>query len=336
MAIGRRSTAKTRKKTAPKKPPPPKNNTHRCKIKLEDPSVLPDFKIELYWKEERQWWHLDKTTTLHEFRYTSDDGGVCIASWLVRKKVKCKWRRISEDNDYDDDENESDSDSDSESESDQNGAAMVPPKVQPADSGDGESVTSDAEAPPDSWWDPSDDSDTDDDDGDKDYRPRASERQCNTRPCDTTEAIFGKNKIVKGRVYERHIGEDKWLVKVIEFTGEKFPVRRARCQTLFYLHAAIQDCFPQANPECIRKDRRWVFDESVRGKHFMESLTECNEDFGHLCQFVDFDLRRDKKDKLLIELRRRRLQETPQPNQSKQAGVPKELVLFAGIGGCSA
>lgn len=74
---------------------------HRCCNRMLTQittAMTTDFEIELYWEKEGQWWYLDRQTTLHEFWYTSDDklSGECIASWLNRKNVKCKWRRMSE------------------------------------------------------------------------------------------------------------------------------------------------------------------------------------------------------------------------------------------------
>ena len=93
MAIGLAlPTAKRRKHTATTSSSPNNNNNkHKCRIRLKDPTItLPEFDIELYWKKERQWWYLDRTTILHEFRYNtdSDERGVCVASWRCRKNVK--------------------------------------------------------------------------------------------------------------------------------------------------------------------------------------------------------------------------------------------------------
>ena len=347
-------TAKTRKQSSEHQAP--QSAIHNCKIMLEDPSMLPDYEIELYWKKEKQWWPLDRLTTIHKFWYSSDEGGKCIASWRVRKNIKCKWRKMEDENNYDEEE-------ESESESESESADEVAPKDQPTESSDnGESVTftadelSDDETdtaeetdlscePPsraaprsDSWWESlgwEDDSDEEEDDSaDEDYKPNSTKRQRNIRPCDDTEAMFGENKVVKGRVYERIVNGDRWLVKVTGFTDERFPARHARCQTLCYLHAAVQDCFPRADTDCIRQDRRIVFNESIRGKHFMETLAATAEDFDNLCQYAEFDIKRgvDRKDELIIELRRRQLQDALHPASSEP---PKELVLFAGIGGCS-
>ena len=68
------------------------------------------------------------------------------------------------------------------------------------------------------------------------------------------EVKFGTTHIIKGETYERRVGGDIWLVKVIEFVGKQFPIRRARCQLIYYLHAAIQDCFPHASSDCIKED----------------------------------------------------------------------------------
>ena len=99
-------------------------------------------------------------------------------------------------------------------------------------------------------------------------------------------------------------------------------------------------CYTRLLPPCqfrlYKRRRRWVFNDSVRDEIFLETLTESIEEFDRWYEFVDFDLRHDKKDKVVFELARRRLQEPMQDNiQTNSAAKPKELVLFAGIGGCS-
>ena len=295
-------------------------------------------------------WYLDRTTILHEFWYVGDQAstsGQCIASWLHRKRVKCKWRRMSDENDY---SNEEDSSSESESDecelggsrSESSAASQKTNKKKPLECGQEtpNSIVGDSaneildlsEAQSDSWWEY--DSESEEDDADEDYKPRQSKQRRGIQPCDQTEITIGKVNITKGETYQRKVGEDIWLVKVMEFVGEKLPIRRARCQVILYVHAAILDCFPRADPKHIRQDRRWVYEDSLRSIKFLETLDECNEDFDSYCQFVDYDLIRDRKDKLLIELKRRRLKDTPKSSRSNTAS-PKELVLFAGIGGCS-
>ncbi|KAL9184099.1 hypothetical protein ACHAXT_002185 [Thalassiosira profunda] len=448
MAIGRPlPTAARRRQPVPETQPPELHEAYkRCKIKLEDQdvSVLPDGPIELYWYKERQWWDLDRKTVLHKIWRKSDGEGRCIASWGVRKRVKCKWRLFSEDNDYDEEESEA-SESEDEAEADApraltasdseaaevvsepgiesgskdspidlldsdsecDGSLSSAPLVAAAkpesfvgkrvakrfgfelhfgsvvhycgdseywrieyDDGDKEEFDEDelhkafllfgkersndhikfqrqlAELAGGSWWE-SDDSGTEDDE-DEDYQPTTSakKKRRNTRPCDETEAVFGGKTIVKGRVYRRHVAEDsRWLVKVVEFTGKRLPVRQARCQVLFQLDAAVQDCFPQVDVDRIRKetgkekDRRVVFCESIRGEDFLAELVETScEDFDLVAKHVAFDLvnRRKKKRSHFIEFRRRHLQESsPSNSMHQERNAPKELVLFAGIGGCS-
>lgn len=71
-------------------------------------------------------WYLDRRTILHEFYYTSDgeESGTCVATWLSRKNVKCKWRRLYEDNDYSEEE-ESESELDNEQKDRKRRAAIV-------------------------------------------------------------------------------------------------------------------------------------------------------------------------------------------------------------------
>lgn len=271
---------------------------------------------------------------MHDFWYTSDDklSGKCIASWLHRKNVKCKWRRISADCDYSNDDDDVDDSDDEEETSGQSGQRTAP-RVPFEDDNTAESEEEsddDQESAneEDCWWE-MDDSDTDDDDNDEDYSPRIKRRRDTRIPCDETEAMVGQKKIVIGRTYEKRVGEDIWLVKVAEFVG-----RKARCQILFYLHAAIQDCFPRVSKDHIRQDRRWAFTEAIRGQHFLESLAESSEDFDQLCQFAEFDLKHDREEKIVFELQRRRLR-VPSPHLAMRNGAPRELVLFAGIGGCS-
>ena len=345
MAIGLGLPTEKRRKQQQSSSPSNNNNNqnkHKCKIRLKDPNVkLPDYEIELYWKKESQWWDLDKKTTLHNFRYTSDDKGVCVASWLSRKNVKCKWRKVCEDNSYSDEE---------ESESSEEESKAPPPVVSPlkddhteressdGDGGDASSLSSDSgmlNLNETVWWDGEDSDLTDDDDDydDEDYEPQhAFKKQRCTKPCDIKDAMFGKIKIIKGGVYQRRVGGgDVWLVKVSEFTGRN----HARVQVIYYLHAAIHDCFPHADNDCIRKDRRTVFNESIRGKSFLGSLEHSDEDFNLHNNLVVFDLYHDKKEKVIFELKRRSLQESSYSTKKDCTSKPKELVLFAGIGGCS-
>jgi hypothetical protein len=74
---------------------------HQCMVRLAHPTELPGFSIEVHWKPEMQWWPTDRKTTLHELTWIDDTRGTCVASWGVRRKVKCCWRQELEDNDDD-------------------------------------------------------------------------------------------------------------------------------------------------------------------------------------------------------------------------------------------
>jgi hypothetical protein len=83
---------------ASKKKPYCQNAYQKGKFKLDiDDFKIPDYPIELYWEDERQWWPFDYNTTIHKFSYcASGDRGRCQASWHSRRKIECKWRRIRE------------------------------------------------------------------------------------------------------------------------------------------------------------------------------------------------------------------------------------------------
>ena len=142
---------------------------------------------------------------MHEFYYASDqeECGTCIATWLSRKNVKCKWRRLSDDNDYSADEEESESESEQLEDRKRRAAIVVTPvKNQSLEESDEDTEQSNIGGT--SWWD--DESDTTDDENDGDYRPYKKQRSI--RPCDATEVMFGNKRIVKGRVYEKRVGHD--------------------------------------------------------------------------------------------------------------------------------
>ena len=276
-------------------------------------------------------WYLDRRTILHEFYYSSDqvECGTCVATWLSRKNVKCKWRRLSDDNDYSEEEKESESESEQLLEDRKRRAAVVTPTKNPqlGESSDDED-TEQSNISGTSWWD--DESDTTDDENDGDYKPYKKQRR-STRICDATEVMFGNKMIVKGRVYEKRIRHDVWLVKVIEFIG-----KGARCQLIYYLHCAISDCFPQSDGDCIQEDRRTVLNESsIRDSDFLQTVIESKADFELCRKCAVFNLRSDKKNKVIFELKRRRLREPNSIVTKRNDTKPTELVLFAGIGGSS-
>jgi len=277
-------------------------------------------------------WYLDRRTILHEFYYASDqeECGTCVATWLSRKNVNCKWRRLSDDNDYSEEEEESESESEQLEDRKRRAAIVVTPvKNQSLEESDEDTEQSNIGGT--SWWD--DDSDTSEDENDVDYKPHVAKKQRSTRPCEATEAMFGKKRIVKGGVYEKRVGHDVWLVKVIKFIG-----KGARCHIIYYLHAAISDCFPQYDGDCIREDRRTVVNESsIRDSDFLQIVTESKADFELCRKCAVFNLRCDKKNKVIFELKRRRLREPTNSMVTKRnvTTKPTELVLFAGIGGSS-
>src|SRR5210317_1635974 len=60
--------------------------------KVDKEVDLPSYDIELYWDKEDQWWRNDRKTMIHSITYNGDRSGTCIASWGVRRFVKCPWR----------------------------------------------------------------------------------------------------------------------------------------------------------------------------------------------------------------------------------------------------
>ena len=278
-------------------------------------------------------WYLDRRTILHEFNYASDkeECGTCVATWLSRKNVKCKWRRLSDDNDYSEEEEESESEPEQLEDRKRRAAIVVTPmknKELGESSDDEDTELSNIGGT--SWWDS--ESDTSEDENDVDYKPHVAKKQ-RCRLCDATEVMFGNKRIVKGLVYEKRVGRDVWLVKVIEFIG-----KGARCHIIYYLHAAISDCFPRYNGDCIREDRRTVVNESsIRDSDFLRTVTESKADFELCRKCAVFNLRCDKKNKVIFELKRRRLREPAKSIFTKrnETTKPTELVLFAGIGGSS-
>ena len=150
-------------------------------------------------------WYLDRRTILHEFYSASDqeECGTCVASWLSRKNVKCKWRRLSDDNDYSEEEEESESESKQLLEDTKRRAAIVVTPMKNTELGESsddedteQSNVSLEGSGGTSWWESGDESDTIDDENDGDYTPYKKQRSI--RPCDATEVMFGKKRIVKG------------------------------------------------------------------------------------------------------------------------------------------
>lgn len=317
MAIGRLTlpTAKNRKKLSTIQN---NHDKHKCRIKLHDSVLMPEYEIELYWKKESLFlwytynfhhslfiigWYLDRRTILHEFYYASDqeECGTCVATWLSRKNVKCKWRRLSDDNDYSEEEEESQSESEQLEDRKRRAAIVTPMKNQESGESSDDEDTELSNVGGTSWWDSGDEYQDDENDGD--YEPY--KKQQSIRPCDATEVMFGNKRIVKGRVYEKRVGHNIWLVKVTEFIG-----KGARCQLIYYLHAAISDCFPQYDGDCIHEDRRTVVNESsIRDSDFLQTVTESKADFELCRKCAVFLLRCDKKNKVIFELKRRRLRE---------------------------
>jgi len=329
---------------------------------------------------------MDRKTILHEFNYKSDHAGDCIASWGVRKRVKCRWRRVCEENDEGAPPHDDDSSSGSSSD-DEGGdcydessleratvaaATEVSVSLGPDDDDDDDiSVTQRGKDPDEDdvnadWWDYS--SDESDDSSDEDYNPHShtntiahssttAKRARRTRPCDATTAIFGTTTLQRGGTYEHYERsydgneEDRWLVKILEFTGKKFPIRKAKCQIIFYMHSAIRECFPNnamtaANKDAVQIDRTIVTETTIKGKEFLMSLAVASEeDFNVLSNLVEFDLKRDRSMKLIAQFSRRcnnplalasaGLQYHAAENTEETKPNPRELVLFAGIGGCS-
>jgi DNA (cytosine-5)-methyltransferase 1 len=356
---------------------------------------------------------MDRKTVLHEFHYKSDHTGICIASWGVRKRVKCVWRRVCEGNDdgaptpSEDDDGSSGSSSDEDDGSSSleratTTATEVSLSLDPDDDEDDEDNMSATQRSTDpdeddnidaDWWDYS--SDESDDSSDEDYNPQNNnthntttssansssppnntKRARRTHPCDATSATFGTITIHKGGVYEHYYKrynnndndgneeedeEDRWLIKILEFTGKNFPIRKAKCQIIFHMHCAIRECFPNAviaaaannnnGDDAVQIDRTIVMETTVKGKEFLMSLVKSSEeeDFDVLSRLVEFDLKRDRSTKLIAQFSRRRRNNTPSsalsatgsqyPQHAENAEEtnhkPKELVLFAGIGGCS-
>ena len=362
------------------------NDMHNCCEPNESPS-LPDFDIEIYWKKECQWWYIDRKTIIHELHHTSEDAGSCIASWGVRKRVRCKWRRLCEEND---DEAPSSDEEDYESSSEQQtvttadsidkeGSSSFDPNID-HDSDDDMSATQcgkkdmkhkkkekDEEEDEDddddddaNWWDYS--SDESDDSSDEDYNSATAKNKRMKRilPCHAAAAPFGadNNTIVKGGIYE-HINteeEGKWIVKVVEFVGKNLPIRKARCKIIFHMNAAIKECFLNkadstgSDEEATSIDRKIVMEETIKGTQFLSTLVMSEENFDQLSESVEYDLKRDRSNKLIAQFTRRKHDSPPSSalpttgdvvlapatgNQNTTKSKPKELVLFAGIGGCS-
>jgi DNA (cytosine-5)-methyltransferase 1 len=414
---------------------------HKCKIRTNPnlkSNALPPYDIELYWKKECQWWGLDRKTVIHDFTYNdsnsnnssnsdnnstsssnsnteehnSNTSGTCIASWGVRKHVKCKWRKICDEND---EEAPPSSSSEEDDDEEQQAAAATEVSVsvlspdeeqldeistlntstkggmveEHDDDNDDNSdkdnglVTNNSH----DWWDYS--SDESDYSNDEDYccaSVAAALNKQRIHPCDATSVTFDNNiQIHKGGIYEQRCYDDdggekdddddgsssRRIVKILEFTGKKLPIRKAKCQIICYMHCAIQDCFPNAimSTTCgidddddndtgtttsgVKVDRTVVMETTVKGERFLKTLVETDEDFDVLSTLVEYDLKRDRGNKLIAQFTNRRHHHTSSVAAVAAAGDynnvytkersggcttssnPKELVLFAGIGGCS-
>eukprot|EP00984_Skeletonema_dohrnii_P007933 scaffold2926_cov109-Skeletonema_dohrnii-CCMP3373.AAC.5 len=390
MALGIARPLPTRANRQPQQQQPPSSPTstiHKCKLrptKTSHPLTLPNYEIELYWRKECQWWHMDRKTILHDFQYKEEYSGYCVASWGVRKRVRCCWRRVSEENDSEGAPSSSEEEDGSSLERaaaattnttevsvDNDDEDMSASATQPSntDLEDDNNEEEDAEQEEDdvdaNWWDYS--SDDEDDSSDEDYTTTSTtqsptkKRARRTHPCDATTATFGTTIITKGGIYERYNEgkEDRWIIQILDFTGKKFPIRKARCRIIFHMHSAVQECFPNAAVASAKRrrcddddgegggggpvqiDRSIVMEETIKGTEFLQTLVASEEDFDVLSRLVEFDLKRDRSNKLIAQFSLRRLCNSPlaaaaEGNvQVTTNPKPKELVLFAGIGGCS-
>ena len=80
-------------------------------------------------------------------------------------------------------------------------------------------------------------------------------------------------KLVRCGVYEQ-VGFSEGLVKVVELVG-----RRALCRVVYHLHSTVVNCFPQDEPECISKDKRWTLHKLIRDTRFLQPLDMSDRDF---------------------------------------------------------
>ena len=336
---------------------------------------------------------MDRKTILHDFQYKEEYSGYCVASWGVRKRVRCCWRRVCEENDSEGAPSSSEEEDGSSSlERATAAAAAAATTTEVSIGNDDEDMSAsatqrsntdleddnneeeeDAEQNDDdvdaNWWDYS--SDDEDDSSDEDYtttrttQSPTKKRARRMHPCDATTATFGTTIITKGGIYERYNEgkEDRWIIQILEFAGKNFPIRKARCRIIFHMHSAVQECFPNAAAAAKRKrsndddegggggpvqiDRSIVMEETIKGADFLQTLVASEEDFDVLSRLVEFDLKRDRSNKLIAQFSRRvqcnsplaaaaaRQSLHPENDQVTTNPKPKELVLFAGIGGCS-
>lgn len=166
------------------------------------------------------------------------------------------------------------------------------------------------------WWDYS--SDESDDSSDEDYTSATTKRARRMHPSEATTATFGTTTIVKGGVYERYNGEgrddDRWIIQIVGFVGKKLPIRKAHCRIIFHMHSAIRECFPNAqaaanakgsgssgNSAAMQIDRSIVMEETVKGSEFLQTLVPSDEDFDVLARLIEFDLKRDRSNKLIAQ-----------------------------------
>lgn len=337
---------------------------------------------------------MDRKTILHEFHYKEEEGGYCVASWGVRKKVRCRWRRVCEENDSEavpssssEEEEEvggelasccsergrnvttttTEVSVDNDEDEDRSAALLSNADLNDINNEEEDMEQGEEEVDDDdnNWWDYS--SDESDDSSDEDYISFSStkKRARKMHPCDATTAIFGTTIITKGGIYERYNGagnDDRWIIQIVEFTGKKLPIRKARCRIIFHMHSAIRECFPNAESSAARRssssddddgdavqiDRSIVMEETVKGTEFLKTLVASDEDFDVLTRLVEFDLKRDRSNKLIAQFSRRQRSNDPMTGAAAGQSLhveedarertnlkPKELVLFAGIGGCS-
>ncbi|CAB9522023.1 Modification methylase [Seminavis robusta] len=179
------------------------------------------------------------------------------------------------------------------------------------------------------------DSESESDDQDDNREPKRARR---IKPCDETSAIFGSTEISVGGVYNR--GAD--IVRVEQFVGNRLPVRRARCQIVCTVSVALRNSFNRIQLDSLnqRLAAETVYEEAEKGVKFMKTLYEYDgeEDFEELRSQATFQLTRStdqKKSNFLVEFKRLKLDPTEPFVPRGRGGNPRELVLFAGVGGSS-
>lgn len=328
---------------------------------------------------------MDRKTALHEFHYREECGGYCIASWGVRKFVRCRWRRVCEENDSDGPSSSSEEEEQEDQprvataevsvdNDDEDGSAALGSSSNADfnnyDTSEQDNIDDNEDEHDVNWWDYS--SDESDDSSDEDYTSTTTKRARRMHPSEATTATFGTTTIDKGGVYERFNGEgrdDRWIIQIVGFVGKKLPIRKAHCRIIFHMHSAIRECFPNAKAAATAAksnnggngaamqivDRSIVMEETVKGMEFLKTLVPSDEDFDVLARLIEFDLKRDRSNKLIAQFSRRRQQQRCNTDPLTEAAAtgqslhveeeedvhertnpkPNELVLFAGIGGCS-